>query len=63
MKSDNNNRKKERKVEDKRQKERKSYDINMHVQQKSGIQIVIKEESVAEDKEQQTTMQQWFARL
>ena len=31
MKRDNNNRKEERKVEDRRQIERKRYDINMHV--------------------------------
>ena len=31
MKRDNNIRKEERKVEDKRQKERKRYDINMHL--------------------------------
>ena len=31
MKRDNNNRKEERKVEDKRQKERKGYDINIHL--------------------------------
>ena len=31
MKRDNNNRKEERKGEDKRQRERKSYDINMHL--------------------------------
>ena len=32
MKRDNNNKKEERKVEDKGQKERKRYDINMHLQ-------------------------------
>ena len=31
MKRDNNNRKEERKGEDKRQRERKSYVINMHL--------------------------------
>ena len=46
MKRDNNNRKEERKVEDKGRE----------------IQIIIKKDQVAEDKEQQTT-QQWFARL
>ena len=30
MKRDNNNRKEEKRVENKRQKERKRYDINMH---------------------------------